>query len=207
MTTKVTFRLAPEFVANASEGILLGDFNNWNPEEAVQLQKTADGALVAEIALVSGKSYQYRYLLSDGRWVNDFSGTTQWVEAFGNYVENNVIEVPVSIEEKTPATKKAVTKKQAVKKAATPKEKPAVDDLTKIEGVGKKIAALLKKKEIITFKTLAKTSLKNLKTILEEGGNQYSMHNPTSWPKQAKLAAAGKWEELDQLQKELVGGK
>jgi len=82
-----------------------------------------------------------------------------------------------------------------------------VDDLTKIEGVGKKIASLLKKKEIITFKTLAKTSLKNLKTILEEGGNQYSMHNPTSWPKQAKLAAAGKWEELDQLQKELVGGK
>jgi hypothetical protein len=33
------------------------------------------------------------------------------------------------------------------------------------------------------------------------------MHDPTSWPKQAKLAAAGKWNELDELQKELVAGK
>jgi hypothetical protein len=33
------------------------------------------------------------------------------------------------------------------------------------------------------------------------------MHNPGTWPKQAKLAADGKWEELETLQKQLKGGK
>jgi len=212
MTTKVSFRLAAEFVANASEGILLGDFNNWNPEEAVHLQKNEDGSMAAEISLVSGRTYQYRYLLNDGRWVNDFSGSTTWVEAFGSYVENNVVEVPavegaVTTEAKKSAPKKAAAKKETVKKAAVKKEKPVADDLVKIEGIGKKIAALLKKQGIITYKELSKSTVKNLKAILEAAGNQYSMHNPASWPKQAKLAAAGKWEELQVLQDQLKGGK
>ena len=33
------------------------------------------------------------------------------------------------------------------------------------------------------------------------------MHNPGSWPKQAGLAAAGKFDELKTLQDELDGGK
>lgn len=209
MTTKVSFRLAAEFVANASEGILLGDFNNWNPEEGVQLQKNEDGSMAAEIALVSGRSYQYRYLLNDGRWVNDFSGTTTWVEVHGNFVENNVIEVPESaaaIKEK-PAVTTAEPKKETLKKTVSKKAAVVADDLSKIEGIGKKIAVLFKKQGILTFKDLSKASIKNLKTILEAAGNQYSMHNPSSWPKQAKLAAAGKWDELDRLQAELKGGK
>ena len=212
MTTKVSFRLAAEFVANASEGILLGDFNNWNPEEGVQLQKHEDGSMAAEIALVSGRSYQYRYFLNDGRWVNDFSGTTTWVEVFGNYVENSVVEVPEIITEKKPVKKQ--TTKTAAPKTATAKKSPAkattaivADDLVKIEGIGKKIALLLKKQGIATFKDLSKSTVKNLKAILEAGGNQYSVHNPASWPKQAKLAAAGKWDELQTLQGELKGGK
>jgi predicted flap endonuclease-1-like 5' DNA nuclease len=204
MTTKVSFRLAAEFVADASEGILLGDFNNWNPEEGVQLQKKEDGSMEAEIALVSGRTYQYRYLLNDGRWVNDFSGTTTWVEVHGNFVENNVVEVP---ETAAVTAKKAAPKKQTVKKTAAKKEPVVAEDLTKIEGVGKKIAVLFKKQGILTFKDLSKMSIKNLKAILEAAGNQYSMHNPSSWPKQAKLAAAGKWEELATLQAELRGGK
>ncbi len=203
MTTKVSFRLAAEFVANASEGILLGDFNNWNPEEAVQLQKNEDGSLGAEIALTSGKSYQYRYLLNDGRWVNDFNQSTTWVEAFGNYVENNVVYVVASEEI---VTTKTVTKKETVKKVAAKKLKPVADDLSKIEGIGKKIASLLKKNQILTYKDLSKSTIKNLKAILEAGGNNFSMYNPGSWPKQAKLAAAGKWEELQALQEQLKGG-
>ena len=207
MTTKVSFRLAAEFVANASEGILLGDFNNWNPEEGVQLQKKEDGSMAAEIALVSGRSYQYRYFLNDGRWVNDFSGNTTWVEVQGNYIENNVIDVP-EVEEITKApVKKAAPKKEALKKVAVKKEAAVADDLSKIEGIGKKIAVLFKKQGILTFKDLSKSSIKNLKVILDTAGNQYSMHNPSSWPKQAKLAAAGKWEELQVLQDELKAGK
>lgn len=199
MTTKVRFSLAPEFVADATEGILLGEFNNWNPAEAVQLQKTGDGGLTAEIALIEGRTYQYRYLLNDGRWVNDHTGSTTWVEAYGAYVENSLVEVPVIVK----ADKKIATRKTAVNKEA----KIVVDDLTKIEGIGKKIATLLKKQGILTYKDLAKFTIKNLKAILDDAGSQYNMHNPATWPKQAKLAAAGKWDELQTLQASLNAGK
>jgi predicted flap endonuclease-1-like 5' DNA nuclease len=202
MTTKVTFRLPAEYVANASEGILLGEFNNWNHEEAVLLQKKEDGSMYAEIALTAGRTYQYRYFLNDGRWVNDNSSTTH-SEVYGYSVENCIVEVPVTEKKKT-APKKAAAKAVVTKKATTA---AAADDLTKIEGIGKKIAELLKKAGIVTFKNLSVATQKTLKATLEAAGNQYSMHNPGSWPKQAKLAAAGKWEELAKLQEELNAGK
>ena len=136
MTTKVTFKLPAEFVANASEGILLGEFNNWNQAEAVQLEKKDDGSMYAEIALTAGRTYQYRYLLNDGRWVNDNSNTT-YNEVYGSTVENCIVEVPV-VEKKKVAPKKAaapnatdtitetpakvVAKKAAATKAAAPKK-------------------------------------------------------------------------------------
>ena len=79
--------------------------------------------------------------------------------------------------------------------------------MTKIEGIGKKINELLAAENINSFKALAKLSAKKLKAILEAAGSKFAMHDPTSWPKQAKLAAAGKWDELNELQKELVAGK
>ena len=216
MTTKVTFELPAENVNNASEGFLLGDFNHWNHSEAIQLQKKEDGSMYAEVALTGGHSYQYRYLLNDGRWVNDNNNTT-WTEVYGDYVENCVVEVPVSVKTATTgevaeAPKLSVAKKVAApKKAAAAKketeEKLVADDLSKIEGIGKKIAVLLKKEGILTFKDLGKATIKSLQAILTAGGNQYSMHNPASWPKQAKLAAAGKWEALSKLQEELIAGK
>jgi len=36
---------------------------------------------------------------------------------------------------------------------------------------------------------------------------RYKMHNPSTWPAQAKLAAKGEWEKLGTLQAELSGGK
>jgi hypothetical protein len=42
-----------------------------------------------------------------------------------------------------------------------------------------------------------------LNNILEEAGNEYKMNNPGSWPKQAKLGASGKQEELAVLQPQL----
>jgi len=33
------------------------------------------------------------------------------------------------------------------------------------------------------------------------------MHNPGTWPKQAEMAAEGKWDELKVWQDELDGGK
>lgn len=112
MTTKVTFKLPSEFVANASDGVLVGEFNNWNPAEGVQLKKEDDGSMFAEIALIAGKSYQYRYLLNDGRWVNDYNTTTS-SDIYGNTVENCLVNVPVAEKKKT-AAKVAAPKAAAI---------------------------------------------------------------------------------------------
>ncbi|MFM6924397.1 MAG: glycoside hydrolase family 13 [Ferruginibacter sp.] len=205
MTTKVTFTLPAANVIGAEGCVLLGEFNNWNADEGIYLKKQADGSMTAEVELPAGNDYQYRYLLSNGRWVNDDAEKIT-SEMHGYPVVNCIVRVPAITE-----TKKAAPAKTTKARTTKPKTaaKPVVvkEDLTRIEGIGKKIEALLYKNNINTYKQLARTTITTLKTILESGGNKYSMHNPGTWPKQAKLAAGDKWEELELLQKQLKGGK
>ena len=202
MEKKVTFLLSAEIVGEATSAILLGEFNNWDANNGITLKKQKDGSLKATASLEAGRTYQYRYLLNDGRWVND-ERAENYVHANGFAVENCVITVVEEAEVAKPKKeKKATAKAEKAEKAET-----APDDLAKIEGIGKKIAELLVAENIVSFKDLSKASAKKLKGILEAAGSKFKMHDPTSWPKQAKLAAAGKWAELEELQKELVGGK
>ncbi len=197
MTKKVLFSLPSELVENASEGILLGEFNNWSIEEGIQLLKQEDGSMKAELQLTAGKTYEYRYLLNDGRWVNDNNGKT-FSQVFGHSVENCVLTVPAV------AKKAAISKPKTIAKPIIP---VLADDLTKIEGIGKKIASLLNKENINTYKDLSKTSIKKLQLILDTAGSKFNIHDPGTWPKQAKLAASGDWDSLTKLQDELKGGK
>jgi predicted flap endonuclease-1-like 5' DNA nuclease len=80
------------------------------------------------------------------------------------------------------------------------------DNLQIIEGIGPKIEELLHNDGIKTFTQLADTSLEDLKAILEEAGNQFSIHDPLNWPREAVLARDGKLEELEALKEELVRG-
>jgi large subunit ribosomal protein L21 len=111
-------------------------------------------------------------------------------------------------------TKKAEPKTAAPKaeaKKAAPKAKPAAkkatgkaDDLKKIEGIGPKIASTLVEAGVATFAELAKTSPEKISEIIAGvRGN----HVTDTWPKQASLAAEGKWDELKKWQDELDGGK
>jgi predicted flap endonuclease-1-like 5' DNA nuclease len=202
MGTKVTFTLAADVVAEATSGLLLGEFNNWDYNSGISLKKQKDGSMKAATTLEEGKTYQYRYLLNDGRWVND-ERAQHYVHISDFQVENCVITVPAEAETKTPKVKKASAKPKAEVKE---KEKEA-DDLTKIEGIGRKINELLLAENISNFKDLSKCPTKKLKGILDAAGNKFKMHNPGTWPAQAKLAAEGKWAELEELQKELTGGK
>lgn len=81
------------------------------------------------------------------------------------------------------------------------------DDLTKIEGIGPKVQGLLNEAGIKTFAELAAKTPEELDAILDAAGSIYKAMDETSWPRQAALAADGKWEELDKLQDELVGGR
>lgn len=81
------------------------------------------------------------------------------------------------------------------------------DDLTKVEGIGPKIAEHLQSAGIASFADLAAADQAQLQKVLDDAGPRYSIHKPDTWPEQAALAAAGKWDELDKLKDELDGGK
>lgn len=109
--------------------------------------------------------------------------------------------------EKAPKKKKA--DKDGEAKVAAPVKKEAnvqVDDLTKVEGIGPKISQIFQDSGIHTFADLAAKSEDDLKEILEEAGPKYVSKNPASWPKQAKMAAEGKWDELKVWQDNTKGG-
>lgn len=80
------------------------------------------------------------------------------------------------------------------------------DDLTVIEGIGPKIASLLRDAGILTFTQLASAPLGRLDEILSNARLRH-LANPETWPEQARLAAAGNWDSLRQFQKTLKAGR
>lgn len=81
------------------------------------------------------------------------------------------------------------------------------DDLTKIEGIGPKIAEVLVNAGIKSFADLASKKPEELKELLSSAGDQFNTAVPETWPEQGKLASEGKFEELKELQDKLDGGK
>jgi len=81
------------------------------------------------------------------------------------------------------------------------------NNLQIIEGIGPKIEEVLKSAGIANWALLANSTTDNLVQILENAGPNYRIHDPTTWPQQAKLAQEGKWEELIAFQKALDAGQ
>ncbi len=75
------------------------------------------------------------------------------------------------------------------------------DDLTLLEGIGRKSVEILNNSGIHTFKDLSETSLDSLTQILEQAGPAYLRHGHETWAKQSLLAANGEWEALKSWQK------
>jgi predicted flap endonuclease-1-like 5' DNA nuclease len=85
---------------------------------------------------------------------------------------------------------------------------PESDDLTRIEGIGPKIAGLFQDAGIFTFARLAASRPDELSRILgQEDERLARLADPTTWPQQASLAAANAWGALEDLQKELTAGR
>lgn len=81
------------------------------------------------------------------------------------------------------------------------------NDLKIVEGIGPKIEGLFNAAGITTWKDLAEAPIEKLQAILDGGGENYAIHNPSTWGKQALLAYEGKWEELKSWKAGLRGGK
>ena len=95
--------------------------------------------------------------------------------------------------------------KKAEKKEKSAKKSKG-DDLKIVEGIGPKAAEALVNAGVDTFEKLSKKSTEEIKNILVSASSTLAHLDPTTWAKQAELAANGKWDELKKWQDELIGG-
>lgn len=94
----------------------------------------------------------------------------------------------------------------AAAKAAFGK-KVKLDDLKIVEGIGPKIEGLFHNFDIKTWHELSDVTVAKCQEVLNSGGKRYRIHDPASWPMQAKLAHKGDWKKLARWQDEHKAGK
>ena len=118
-------------------------------------------------------------------------------------------EVIEAIEESLGQEVQTLVKEAVVEKTSNHEETKSSknDDLKVVEGIGPAIEKLLHASGINTYKELSNSDFDTLKAILVEGGSNFAIHNPTTWARQALLAADGKFDELEKLKDELINGK
>ena len=104
----------------------------------------------------------------------------------------------------TPSTDRGSLASTVVQLTGT---EPRPQDLQLVEGIGPKIAAILIEHGINDLGQLAEAPVERLREILGGAGGRFRMADPTTWPRQAALGAAGDWAALTQLQTQLKAGK
>ncbi len=80
------------------------------------------------------------------------------------------------------------------------------DDLTRIEGIGPRIQAILHAASIRTFEDLAASSPDEISAILKAASFR-APFSPATWPQQADMAARDEWGMLRAFQDGLVAGR
>ncbi|MDD3619138.1 MAG: isoamylase early set domain-containing protein [Desulfobulbaceae bacterium] len=86
---KVTFSLPKEAAGPAKTVCIVGDFNNWK-KKGNSLRKLKNGSFKIDLDLPSGREYQFRYLIDNSRWENDWAAD-KYVP--GPYGDNSVVDV------------------------------------------------------------------------------------------------------------------
>ncbi|MDR4503925.1 MAG: isoamylase early set domain-containing protein [Candidatus Scalindua sp.] len=86
---RVTFTL-PKEATNGSESVsLVGDFNNWD-SRANPMEKGKDGGFVTVCDLEPGREFQFRYLIDDSIWENDWCADRYVKSCYGDS-DNSVV--------------------------------------------------------------------------------------------------------------------
>jgi 1,4-alpha-glucan branching enzyme len=88
---KVTFQLPKEAVKNAKSVHLVGEFNSWQIH-ATPMKKSKDGSFKVVLELKKGAQHQYRYLIDDSIWENDWKADKYVPSPYGA-CENSVVIV------------------------------------------------------------------------------------------------------------------
>ena len=88
---KVTFRLPRIAVEGAKHVYIVGDFNNWNIyDNPMRKLKSGDFTIILE--LEPGKEYQFRYLVDELKWENDWNADKYVKSPYGDS-DNSVVIV------------------------------------------------------------------------------------------------------------------
>ena len=82
-----------------------------------------------------------------------------------------------------------------------------MDDLKIVEGIGPVLEGVFNSAGIETWVQLAETDPGRLREILVAADDRHRIHNPTTWPRQSRLAALGEFEALKAWQDSLDAGK
>jgi len=99
----------------------------------------------------------------------------------------------------------APSEKEAQGNVPESSDRGTPDDLKLIEGIGPRSAQVLNEAGVTSFSKLAGMGPDSIQGILREGNVRVPY--PETWPEQAALAAAGKWDDLKTLQDTLQGGR
>lgn len=95
----------------------------------------------------------------------------------------------------------------AVGGAHLPPADSRLEDLKIIEGIGPKIESLLKDAGMADLSALSEADPEEIRRILLAASDRYQIHDPSTWPAQARLAVNGNWELLEEYQDQLKGGR
>ncbi|MEH6455294.1 MAG: hypothetical protein V7749_03170 [Cocleimonas sp.] len=136
------------------------------------------------------------------------SNTTDTKKPTVEKAETSTANTPSSMPKAVVKVKESNVDKVAAKAAGfRVKLKDDRDDFTIVEGIGPKINDLIHDDGIHTYSALGKTKVEAIQLILDAAGPRYKLAKPGTWPAQADMAAANKWEALKAWQDELDGGK
>ncbi len=83
----------------------------------------------------------------------------------------------------------------------------ARDDLKIVEGIGPVLERVLNEAGYTTWAAVADASPEDLATAMVAADERHRIHDPGTWPRQARLAHLGEFEALKALQDVLDGGK
>lgn len=70
---------------------VVGEFNNWDVY-ATPMKRLKNGSFTVTINLEQGREYQFRYLIDEMSWENDWDADKYLPSHFGN-CENSVVVV------------------------------------------------------------------------------------------------------------------
>jgi 1,4-alpha-glucan branching enzyme len=88
---KVTFRLPKEASKSANNVNIVGEFNGWNIY-ATPMKRLKSGDFTLTMNLDINKEYQYRYLIDEMIWENDWQADKYVLSPYGD-CENSVVVI------------------------------------------------------------------------------------------------------------------